>query len=102
MAKQPKGTHFVISAGLTTTGAPVYRRSDGSWTQQLQEAHTATTTEEAESLVAVALREERVVADPYSFPVELVDGKIDPLSARENIRALGPTVPYRRPPLQAR
>ena len=33
----------------------------------------------------------------HAFAVEIVDGNIDPLSARERIRATGPTVPYRRP-----
>lgn len=97
MAKQPKGTHFVISAGLTSTGAPAYLRADGGWSTTLQEAYPAISEEERDRLLAEALRQEREVCDPYAFAVNLVQGKIDPLSAREKIRATGPTVPYRRP-----
>src|SRR5688572_20719748 len=97
MAKQPRGNRFVISAGLTTTGAPTYLRADGSWTPDLQQALTIESPEERDRLLALALQQERHVADPYAFAVDVVDGKIDPLTAREYIRAQGPTVPYRRP-----
>lgn len=97
MAKQPKGTHFVISAGLTSTGAPTYLKEDGSWTPQLQLAFAVPSAEERDRLLQIAAGQEALVADPYAFPVVLTDGKIDPLTAREGIRANGPTVPYRRP-----
>lgn len=97
MARQPRGTHFVISAGLTTTGAPTYLTQSGTWSPDLQDAAVIPSEEERDRLLAMALKQEREVADPYAFAVVLEGGKIDPLSQREYIRASGPTVPYRRP-----
>lgn len=93
----PKGTHFVVTANLLGSGAPTYRRKDGSWSTSLQDAHPAETEAERDQMLADAMREEAIVADPYFFPVRLEGGAIDPLTAREEIRAKGPTVPYRRP-----
>jgi hypothetical protein len=42
------------------------------------------------------VREEATVADPYFFGVRLEGTAIDPLTAREEIRAKGPTVAYGR------
>ena len=93
----PKGTHFVVSASLIGSGAPAYRCRDGSWSENLQEAHPAADEAERDELLAAAVREEALVCDPYAFPVRLDGNTIDPLTAREEIRAKGPTVPYRRP-----
>ena len=38
-----------------------------------------------------------IVADPYTFKVELKEGAIDALTTRERIRSTGPTVRVRRP-----
>jgi hypothetical protein len=93
----PKGTHFVISANLLGSGAPAWRRSDGTWSTDLQQAHPAATEAERDAMLNDAAREEALIADPYAFPVRLVESTIDPLTAREEIRAKGPTVAYRRP-----
>jgi hypothetical protein len=91
------GTHFVISASLTDTGAPVYLTSEGTWSPDLQRAVTVDTEAERDRLVQQALGQERLVCDPYFFDVRVEGGVIDPLSAREYIRAAGPTVRIRRP-----
>jgi len=97
MAKT-KGTHFVISAAHTSTGAPAYLKADGAWSSDLADAHALPSKEEARALVAKAdLEQQRVVCDPYFFPVRFEASAIDPLSARESIRAKGPSVPIRRP-----
>jgi hypothetical protein len=96
MAKRG-GTHYVISASLTDTGAPAYLAKDGSWSPELQRAAPILSDEERDALLAEALRQERVVADPYFFDVRLDGDGIDPLSARERIRAAGPTTRIRRP-----
>lgn len=93
----PRGTHFVISANFLASGAPCWRRADGTWSPTLQDAHAAATEDERDAMLAQAGREEGVVADPYAFPVQVGGGVIDPLTAREQIRAKGPTVAYRRP-----
>jgi hypothetical protein len=92
----PKGTHFVVTANLLGSGAPAYRTKDGSWSTNLQDAHPAESEAERDQMVADSLREEPVVADPYFFAVRLEGTTIDPLTAREEIRAKGPTVPYGR------
>ena len=92
----PKGTHFVISGNFLKSGAPAYRRSDGAWTGRLQEARAASATER-DDMLAEAVREEDVVADAYAFAVRLEGSAIDPLTARESIRANGPTVGMFRP-----
>jgi hypothetical protein len=38
-----------------------------------------------------------MISDPYVIEVRAEGGAIDPLSARERIRASGPTVRIRRP-----
>jgi len=93
----PEGTHFVVSASFLSNGAPAYRRRDGSWSIHLQEAHPAADAAERDAMLAAASREEKMVCDPYFFAVVVDEAKIDPLTAREGIRATGPTVPYRRP-----
>ncbi len=96
MAK-PKGTHFVISASFLDSGAPAYLGRDGSWTTDLQAAHPAADAAERDRMLAAALKEEGVVCDAYAFDVRIEGGVIDPLTAREEIRAKGPSVAYRRP-----
>lgn len=96
MAKR-LGTHYVVSANLTGSGAPVYLTREGRWTRALQEAAPIEEEAERDALVEQALRQEREVADPYFFEVKVEGGVIDPLSAREYIRAKGPTTRIRRP-----
>jgi len=91
------GTHFVISASLTDTGAPTYLARDGGWTRDLQAALPVGSEAERDTLLEAALGQERLVSDPYFFDVRLEGSAIDPLSARERIRAEGPTTRIRRP-----
>ena len=93
----PKGTHFIVTANLLATGAPIYMRADRTWSTDLQEAHPAPNEAERDAMVAQAALEEATVADPYAFPARIDGTTVDPLTAREEIRAKGPTVAYRRP-----
>jgi hypothetical protein len=92
----PKGTHFIVTANFLRSGAPAYMRPDSSWSSALQEAHPADEAER-DAMLAGALAEEAVVCDAYAFPARLLGSVIDPLTAREEIRAKGPTVAWRRP-----
>ena len=96
MAKRA-GTHYVISAQALDTGAPAYLTADGVWSPDLQRAALVLTDAERDELLARAATEERVVCDPYFFDVRVEHNTIDPLSARERIRAQGPTTRVRRP-----
>jgi Protein of unknown function (DUF2849) len=91
------GTHFVISASLTDSGAPAYLTRSGEWSTNLQAAVAVESEAERDALLDQALRQERLISDPYFFDVRLEGGAIDPLSARERIRAEGPTTRIRRP-----
>jgi hypothetical protein len=97
MAKS-KGSHFVVTANVTDAGSPTYMKADGSWSARLDDARCIETEEEAAGFVEDAnIHQQRQVSDPYSIAVALEGGKIDPLSAREYIRAHGPSVRVRRP-----
>jgi hypothetical protein len=96
MAKR-SGTHYVLSAQLLDSGAPAYLTAAGLWSAHLQDALPVLTDEERDALLAQAAQQERIVCDPYFFDVRVVESTIDPLSARERIRALGPTTRVRRP-----
>jgi hypothetical protein len=48
-------------------------------------------------LPAIVAGEQRAITDPYVIEVSVKDGAIHPLSARERIRATGPTIRIRRP-----
>ncbi len=92
-----KGTHHVVTASFTETGSPAYLTSSGDWSPDFQRARTVETEEQANSLLTVALGQERVVSDPYTIMINYVAGRSQPLSQREAIRAVGPTTPLRRP-----
>jgi hypothetical protein len=93
------GTHYVISAQALDTGAPTYLAAGGVWSPNLQDALTVVTDAERDELLAQAMKQERLVCDPYFFDVRVEANTIDPLSARERIRAEGPTTRIRRPDL---
>jgi hypothetical protein len=91
------GTHFVISANFLDSGAPAYLAPGGVWVHELQKAMTIATEAERDALLELAMTQERLVCDPYFFDVRLAGNAIDPISARERIRAEGPTTRIRRP-----
>jgi hypothetical protein len=52
----------------------------------------------AKALAATAIaNEQREICDPYAIEVHANGETIDPLTARQRIRANGPTIPMRRP-----
>lgn len=87
----------VVTARFLADGAPAYLTKTGTWTRTLQEAAPRPATEGEAEASQRAKNEQRIVADPYTFKVEVRDGFIDALSARERIRSTGPTVRMRRP-----
>ncbi len=93
-----KGTHHVVSASLTDTGAPAYLKSDGSWSGSFSDASPFESEAAAAERAALAdEHDQRAVCDPYTFAVRLEGGRPLPISERERIRAEGPSVRVRRP-----
>lgn len=88
---------WIVTANFTADGAVAYLGTDGEFGRELTGARVFDTKEEAEAARVVATGIERIVADPYLTEVGLAQQGLDPLSARERIRAKGPTVRVRRP-----
>lgn len=94
----PTANRWVVTGKFTDDGANAWRRADGTWSRQLAEAGLYTDEAGAKAQVAdSAAKEQREISDPYVIEVHAADGTIDPLTARERIRATGPTVRVRRP-----
>jgi len=93
---ESKSELFVVSASLTDDGSPAYMRADHTWSAKLADAAPAEKTA-VEPMLTVALTHERQVCDPYSVKVRLEGGTPVATSAREQIRATGPTTRVRRP-----
>jgi hypothetical protein len=87
-----------VTGKFTDDGANSWRREDGTWSRSLAEAGLLPDEATAKSLATAAIaNEQRQISDPYVIEVYAAGGTIDPLIARERIRANGPTVPLRRP-----
>ena len=91
------GTHFVISASFTGSGAPAYLARDGAWARDLQLAAPLLGEADRDAWLERARADEGAVCDAYFFDVSVDGGVIDPCSTRERIRARGPSVRIRRP-----
>jgi hypothetical protein len=94
----PAANRWVVTGKFTDDGANAWRRTDGTWSRTLQESALHDSEATAKAIVPdVVAKEQRHISDPYVIEVSS-DGKtIEALSARERIRANGPTIPMRRP-----
>jgi len=84
----------VMTANRLRDGDVVYLAEDGRWSERLEDAW-AVESEAAEAGLAALAEQavaERLVVAPYLMPVAAGDAGPLPLSQRERIRALGPTV----------
>ena len=91
-------THWVVTGKVTDDGSNVWRRADGTWSPRIDEAGLLTDEASAKAIAASTVAtEQRHISDPYVIEVEAKDGVIDALTARERIRATGPTIRLRRP-----
>lgn len=83
----------VVTANRVGDGAVVYRRADGRWTGDLDEAAVATNAVAARGLINAAIADGLRVVDPYLAPVKLTrEGKPQPGNLRELVRHGGPTL----------
>jgi Protein of unknown function (DUF2849) len=93
----PAANAWVVTGKFTDDAANVWRRADGTWTRDLQQAGIVGDEATAKAFAASALAtEQRHITDPYVIEVHAENATIDPLTARERIRATGPTVHTRR------
>ncbi|MGB1547056.1 MAG: DUF2849 domain-containing protein [Alphaproteobacteria bacterium] len=83
----------VVTASRLRDGDVVYLAAERRWTLWLNEAAVADTEAKAAELLKLGEEAERAreVVSVYLMKVERGDGKMKPLSARERIRAKGPT-----------
>lgn len=94
----PTANRWVVTGKFTDDAANAWRRTDGTWSRQLADAGLYTDEAAAKAQVADSVaKEQREISDPYVIEVHAANGTIDPLTARERIRATGPTVRVRRP-----
>jgi hypothetical protein len=79
----------VVTANRLVDGIVVYLAPDGSWTEDIAHAARAETEDETKALEAEAAKavKAREVVAVYPMPIAIKDGKVDPLSVREKIRA---------------
>jgi selenocysteine lyase/cysteine desulfurase len=88
---------FLVTANFTEDGHVAWRRADGTWARRVDEAGPVDEAAAARAAAAAQVHEQREVSNPYVIEIELADGAITLLTARERIRAHGPTIRVRRP-----
>jgi len=84
----------IVTANRLREGDVVYLTDSGKWSTYLNESRASKDPATIEAMLAEAAADvaaRRIVA-PYAMEVIEVDGILQPLSAREIIRAAGPTV----------
>ena len=94
----PAPNGFIVTGKFTADGSNSWRRADGTWSRAIGDAELHADEDSAKvHVVSAAKTEQREISDPYVIPVHADGTTIDPLSARERIRANGPTIRIRRP-----
>ncbi|WP_340118466.1 DUF2849 domain-containing protein [Pelagibius sp. 7325] len=84
----------IVTANRLREGDVVYLTDSGKWSIHLNESRASRDPAAIDAMLAEAAADvaaRRIVA-PYAMEVSEVDGILQPLSAREIIRAAGPTV----------
>jgi len=77
----------------------VFLTADSQWSPRVSDSAVAQDAATAAALMAIAGKAaaDRIVVAPYLFEVGVEGVVVRPLSARESIRAKGPTVEEREP-----
>lgn len=91
MAKNLSGELSVASANRLVDGVVVFLDDSGQWTTRLEHAAVARDQRAADILLERARAEAFGVIDPFLVAVTEEDGRIEPVSLREKIRASGLT-----------
>jgi hypothetical protein len=79
----------IVTANLLRSGTVVYLTRTGQWVDSLARADAAGTPDELKHLEHLALGsvERNEVTAVYAFDVRIIDGRAEPTSVRERIRA---------------
>jgi hypothetical protein len=92
MAKNLSGDLQIASANSLSDGVVVFLDDAGQWTPRIDRAALARDKRAAEILLQRAQGEASSVIEPYLVAMtEEKDGRLEPLSLREKIRASGLT-----------
>ncbi len=88
-----------VTANRLADGAVVFLTEDSRWSLRVKDSAVAGDATAAASILAIANKAaaDQIVVAPYLFEVSVEGGVVRPLSARETIRAAGPTVEEREP-----
>jgi len=84
-----------ITGNRLRDGAVVFYNNDAGWVERLNDASLYEDKATAETILAAAkaqAEKERLAVDVYAIEVQVADGKRVPVTIRERIRSLGPTV----------
>lgn len=84
----------IVTANRLREGDVVYLTDTGKWSAYLNESRASRDPAAIDAMLAEAAADvaARKIVAPYAMEVIEVDGILQPLSAREIIRAAGPTV----------
>ncbi|HUB97334.1 MAG TPA: DUF2849 domain-containing protein [Stellaceae bacterium] len=87
------GVHRLVTANRLRDGAPVYRADDGQWVTSI-DAAALVPESEGDRLLEEAQSGPLPlpVVAPYLIEAVREEGKIEPVTLREQIRAAGPTI----------
>lgn len=94
MPKPPRT--WIVTGNFTSEGAVAYLQSDQTFTRNIADVQVFERKEDAEAARALVSKSEALVTDAYVLDVDGSGPELDVLTARERIRAHGPTVPYGR------
>ena len=84
-----------ITGNRLRDGAVVFYNDDAGWVERLNDASLYEDKTTAEATLATAktqAEKERLAVDIYAFELQVEDGKRVPVTMRDRIRSLGPTV----------
>ena len=84
-----------ITGNRLRDGAVVFYNNDAGWVERLNDASLYEDKATAETILVAAkaqAEKERLAVDVYVIEVQVEDGKRVPVTIRERIRSLGPTV----------
>ncbi len=96
MAKAQATGALAVTANDLRSGAVVFRRPDGRWSEEVLDAEIALTAEAADALLAGARADHDacIVVEPVLVEITMTGNRPAPTRLRERIRAEGPTVAY--------